>query len=327
MTERGWEKKPPIPRRPLGKTGISVAALAMGGHHLCDGGDEKQATEMVAEAIDAGVDFFDNCWEYHNGKAELWLGKALKGKRDKVVLMTKVCTHGRDAELAMQMLEESLRRLQTDHLDVWQIHGVAFDDDPELAFRKNGVVEALEKAKKQGKTRFVGFTGHKHPDIHMKMLSYRFPFDTCQFPLNCFDASYRSFEQKVLPECKRQGIGVLGMKSFGGKAEAIKRAEVTPGEMLRYAMSLDGVATTISGMDKIDILRQNLDLARGFEKMTEAEMKALRERCRPHAADGRFELYKGTLVFDNPEARRAHGLPIDDKQKEVKEELEESHAK
>ena len=154
------------------------------------------------EAIDAGITFFDTCWEYYDGKSEDWLGRALAGKRDEVFLMTKVCTHGRGADLAMRMLEESLRRLQTDHLDLWQIHGVCFDDDPELAYRKGGVIEALELAKRQGKARFVGFTGHKDPAIHLEMITRGFPFDTVQMPLNCFDATFRSFEQHVLPEAR-----------------------------------------------------------------------------------------------------------------------------
>ena len=144
---------------------------------------------IVHEAIDTGITFFDNCWEYHNGKSEDWLGRALDGgRRDKVVLMTKVCTHGRTKQLAMKMLEESLRRLQTDHLDIWQIHAITYDNDPELAYAKNGVLEAFDQAKQQGKVRFVGFTGHKDPGIHLKMIQMGYPFDTCQFPLNPFDA-------------------------------------------------------------------------------------------------------------------------------------------
>jgi uncharacterized protein len=178
--------------------------------------------------------------------------------------MTKVCTHGRSGQLALRMLEESLRRLQTDHLDLWQIHGVIYDNDPELAYAKGGVIEALEQAKKQGKTRFVGFTGHKDPAFHLEMLELGFPFDTVQMPLNAFDAGYHSFEKQVLPEVNRRGMAALGMKSMGGTAEAVKRGLVTGEGLLRYAMSLP-VATTINGMDSLEVLRQNLRVARGFK--------------------------------------------------------------
>jgi predicted aldo/keto reductase-like oxidoreductase len=234
--------------------------------------------------------------------------------------MTKVCTHGRSAELAMKMLEESLRRLQTDHLDLWQIHGVAFDNDPQLAYAKGGVIEALDKAKKMGKVRFVGFTGHKDPDIHLDMIGRGYPFDTVQMPLNCLDATFRSFEMKVLPELKRRGIAALGMKPMGGTSAAIKSGLVTAEEMLRYAMSLP-VATTIAGMDSADLLHQNLRVARGFIPMSEAEMQTLRDRCAMAAGDGRFEFYKTSLRFDNPQARLPHGFPLDAKQKEVQEML------
>ncbi len=178
-----------IPMRPLGRANVQVSALGMGGHHLGNAQDEKTAVSMVHEAVDGGITFFDNCWEYNIGKSEEWLGAGLKGGlRNKVFLMTKVCTHGRDKDLAMRMLEESLRRLQTDHLDLWQIHGVTFDNDPDLFIRPNGAAEALTLAKKQGKVRFVGFTGHKDPGIHLKMLNTNYPFDTVQMPLNAFDA-------------------------------------------------------------------------------------------------------------------------------------------
>jgi len=159
-----------IPRRPFGKAGDKVSILGVGGHHLGDLPTVDDAVAFIHEAIDAGVNFFDNCWEYHNGKSEDWMGRGLKGRRDKVFLMTKVCTHGRGKDLALKMLDESLRRLQTDHLDLWQVHGVSFDNDPDLAYAKGGVLEALDEAKKAGKVRFVGFTGHKNPDVHFRML-------------------------------------------------------------------------------------------------------------------------------------------------------------
>jgi aryl-alcohol dehydrogenase-like predicted oxidoreductase len=316
-----------IPVRPLGKSGLRVSALGAGGHHL--GGADSYATaeRIVGEAIDGGVAFFDNCWEYHNGRAEEWLGRALaaggRRRRDDVVLMTKVCTHGRDASIAMRMLDESLLRLQTDHLDVWQVHGVVFDNDPDLAYRKGGVLEALDAAKRAGKVRCVGFTGHKRPELHLEMLRRGYPFDTCQFPLNPFDATYRSFERTVLPECNLRGIAVLGMKPITGNAGPVRRHVATAEEMLRYAMSLP-VATTICGMESLEVLRANLKVAQGFEPMSAAGMQELRDRCATTAADGRFELYKVSLAFDNPQARLAHGFPPDTTQMEVREQL--SHA-
>jgi aryl-alcohol dehydrogenase-like predicted oxidoreductase len=251
------------------------------------------------------------------------MGKGLKGLRDQVFLMTKVCTHGRDARLAMEMLEQSLRRLQTDHLDLWQIHGVSFDNDPELFIRANGAAEALAKAKQQGKVRFVGFTGHKDPAIHLSMLATDFPFDSVQMPLNPFDANFHSFEKLVLPELNRRGIAALGMKPFTGKAEPLQKDIFSVDEMLRYAMSLP-VATTITGMEKPDVLRQNLKIAQGFKPMSAEELEALRKRCAQTAADGRFEHYKMSLQFDNPEARLAHGFPIDPEQLEVKQMMAEA---
>jgi aryl-alcohol dehydrogenase-like predicted oxidoreductase len=309
-----------IPQRDFGKTGVKISALGLGGHHLGDAKDEKSAVQIVHEAIDGGVTFFDNCWEYHLGKSENWMGKGLKGKRDGIFLMTKVCTHGRDASLAMQMLEQSLRRLQTDHLDLWQIHGVGFDNDPDLFIRPNGAAEAMTKAKEQGKVRFLGFTGHKAPEIHLKMLDTGFPFDAVQMPLNVFDASFHSFEKQVLPVLHRKGIAALGMKPLTGKGEPIKKGVITPDVALRYAMSLP-VATTITGMERLDVLRQNLRIAQNFKPMTDDEMAAVRDQCRALAADGRFEHYKVSLQYDNPEARIAHGFPIDPAQKEVEEML------
>jgi len=307
-----------IPLRPFGRHDQEISALGFGGHHLGDAEDQHTATQIVQEAIDGGVTFFDNCWEYHRGKSEAWMGNALKGRRNQVFLMTKVCTHGRDAALAMHMLEQSLRRLQTDHLDLWQIHGVTFDNDPEMFIRPNGAADALRKAKAQGKVRFVGFTGHKDPGIHLKMLQTEFPFDSVQMPLNAFDANFLSFENQVLPELHRRGIAPLGMKPLNGHGEAIDKGEVTAEEALRYAMSLP-VATTITGMETLQVLRQNLKIAQNFKPMPESEMAALRNRTKQSAADGHFELYKVSLKFDNPEARLAHDFPLDDQQAEVKE--------
>jgi aryl-alcohol dehydrogenase-like predicted oxidoreductase len=312
--------QPQVPQRKFGRHDVQVSALGMGGHHLGDAADESTAIDLVHRALDAGITFFDNCWEYHRGKCELWLGRALQGRRDRAFLMTKVCTHGRDAALATRMLEESLRRLQTDHLDLWQIHGVSFDNDPELFIRQGGAAEALLAAKKSGKVRFVGFTGHKHPRLHLAMLATGFPFDAVQMPLNAFDASYRSFEQQVLPELLRRGIAPIGMKPMGGTASAIKAGVLSAPEALRYAMSLP-VATTLTGMEKPEVLLQNLQVAVGFAPLSAQEMQALRDRCRAQAGDGRHELYKVSLKFDNPEARLAHEFPLDSQQKEVPEML------
>ena len=313
-----------IPMRPFGKSGVSVSALGLGGHHLGAAADQKTAIEIVHAAIDGGVGFFDNCWEYNRGQSEVWMGAALKGYRDKVFLMTKVCTHGREGRMATQMLEESLRRLQTDHLDLWQIHGVSFENDPDLFIRPNGAAEAMLKAKKEGKVRFLGFTGHKHPQLHLKMLNVGFEWDSVQMPLNAFDATSRhSFEREVLPVLRERGIAALGMKPINGHGEPVDRGVLTGEEALRYAMSLP-VTTTITGVERQDILLQDLGVAQGFTPMSPQEMDALRERCRPSAADGRFELYKLTFKFDNPEARLAHDYPLDMQQIEVKQMMKES---
>jgi len=209
--------------------------MALGGYHLGSAKNQQEANEIVAQVMDAGVNFFDNAWDYHEGHSEEVLGIALKGKRQQAVVMTKVCTHGRGKEVAMKQLEESLRRLQTDHLDLWQIHEVICETDPDLIFAPNGAADALLQAKQQRKVRAVGFTGHKDPSIHLRMLSHDFPFDTVQMPLNCLDATFRSFETNALPEARKQGIGVLGMKSVGGSGEIVTHGAATPEEALRYA--------------------------------------------------------------------------------------------
>jgi len=318
MATAGAPRGDGIPMRPFGRHDQNISALGFGGHHLGDAPDEGTAIRIVQEAVDSGITFFDNCWEYHRGKTENWMGKGLKGRRDKVFLMTKVCTHGREAMIATRMLEQSLNRLQTDHLDLWQVHGVGWDNDPELFIRPNGAAEALLKAKKEGKVRFLGFTGHKDPAVHLKMIETGFPFDAVQMPLNAFDAHFQSFAEQVLPELSRRGIAALGMKPLSGHGEPIVNGELSAEEALRYAMSLP-VATTITGIDKLEVLRQNVKIARNFKSMTTAEMQALRERTRQSAGDGRYELYKVSLRFDNPEARLAHGFPLDDQSVEVKE--------
>jgi predicted aldo/keto reductase-like oxidoreductase len=297
-----------IPRRPLGRTGVEVSALALGGYSLGLVKPQREAIRIAQEAFDAGITFMDNAWEYHDGLSEEIIGKALVGHRQDVFLMTKVCTHGRGRNVAMRQLHESLKRLKTDYLDLWQVHEVIHDNDPELHFAKDGVIEALEQAKREGKVRFVGFTGHKDPSIHLKMLAYDYPFDACQLPLNVLDGTFRSFEQQVLPELNRRGIAPLGMKSMCGNGGPVKKRVVTPAEALRYAMSLP-VATTVSGIDSLKVLRQNLRVARDFEPMSLEEMRDLRSRCAAAAADGRFELYKTAKSFDGPAGRKLHGFP------------------
>ena len=287
-----------------------VSALGIGGYHLGLVGSEREAISLVHQAIDAGVRFMDNAWEYHDGKSEVRMGKALdKGWREKVFLMTKVCTHGRDAKVAMRQLEESLRRLKTDHVDLWQVHEVAYQGDPGRHFAKGGVIEALDKAKQKGMVRFVGFTGHKDPSLHLEMLSHGYPFDTCQLPLNVFDASFRSFEQQVLPELARQGIAAIGMKSMGGEGVPVKQRAVAAKDALRYAMSLP-VAVTVSGIDSAKVLRQNISVARGFLPLSPTAMDRLRKHARPHSLDGRFELYKTSAKHEGDVGRKQHGFPL-----------------
>jgi aryl-alcohol dehydrogenase-like predicted oxidoreductase len=297
-----------VPRKPFGRTKETVSVIGIGGYSLGDAPSLKEAIAIVHEAVEAGVNFFDNAWEYHDGKSEEWMGRALEGRRDKVFLMTKVCTHGRGKDVAMRQLDQSLKRLKTDHLDLWQVHECVYDNDPERHFAKGGVIEALDEAKRAGKVRYVGFTGHKHPAIHLKMLSYNYPFDSVQMPLNPFDATYRSFATHVLPEVNKRGMAGLGMKSLGGNGQPVTQGVVTVEEALRYAMSLP-VATTISGIDSLAVLRQNLGVARGFRPMTAEEMEALRRRCAPAAGDGHLELYKSTMKYDGDIGRGQHGLP------------------
>ncbi|MGI4827711.1 MAG: aldo/keto reductase [Janthinobacterium lividum] len=297
-----------VPRRAMGSTGLQVSILGMGGYHLGTASNQQEVNEMVAKALDHGINFFDNAWEYHKGMSEERVGNALKGKRDQAIVMTKVCTHGRKKQLAMQMLEESLTRLQTDHLDVWQVHEVIYYNDPELAYDPDGVLEALTAAKQQGKVRFVGFTGHKNPSIHLDMLNRGFHFDTVQMPINPFDPSYRSFEQNVLPVAVQKGMAVFSMKSMGGSGESIVNGALTPTEALSYAMSVPGVSTTISGMDSMGVLDQNLEILRNFKPLAERQMAELRAHGRQFR-DGRFELFKGTVKYDGDLGREQHHYP------------------
>jgi len=300
-----------IPRRPLGSYGQVVSAIGLGGYHLGKIKNQRDAIAIVHAAVDAGITFMDNAWEYHDGRSEEIMGKALAGRRGEVFLMTKLCTHGRGVREAMRQLEQSLKRLKTDFLDLWQIHECVYYNDAERHFARDGAVEALERARREGKVRFVGFTGHKDPEIHLEMLAYDFPFDTCQLPLNCFDASFRSFEREVLPVLQRRGIAAIGMKSLGGDGRMVKKKAVSAEDALRYAMSLP-VATTVSGIDSMKVLKQNVNIASGFKPLSTREINAIRTRVREHAEDGRFELYKTTAMHDGPIGRKQHGFPGED---------------
>jgi aryl-alcohol dehydrogenase-like predicted oxidoreductase len=294
-------------KRPLGKTGLQCSILGMGGFHLGTVSDQAVVNNMVAKAIDHSINIFDNAWEFHKGMSEEKLGIALKGKRDNVIVMSAVCAHGPNQDVAMRMLDASLTRLQTDHLDVWQIHEVIYHNDPGLIYAHDGVLEALTRAKQQGKVRFVGFNGHKHPAINLEMLNRGYAFDVVQMPLNPLDPGFRSFENNVLPLANRRGVAVLGMKSMGGSGELIANGAFTPSEALSYAMSLP-VATTISGIDSMEVLDQNLAIVRDFKPLSANQMQKLRDHGQPFN-DGRYELYKSTLKYDSDLGRSQHGYP------------------
>jgi aryl-alcohol dehydrogenase-like predicted oxidoreductase len=298
----------PVDRRPFGQYADLVSIIGLGGYHLGRAKTIAEAVRIVHEAIDSGVNFLDNAWEYHQGESERRMGRAIADRRDAVFLMTKVCTHGRDAKVAQRQLDESLRRLRTDYLDLWQIHECVYYNDPERHFAPGGVVEALERAKAQGKVRYVGFTGHKDPDIHLRMLSFDFPFDACQLPLNGFDAHFRSFQTRVLPELARRRIAAIGMKSLGGDGRVIRKKAAEVGDALRYAMSLP-VCTTVSGIDSLNVLRKNLRIARGFVPMNARERKAYEGGLAGNAMDGRFELYKVSAEHEGEVGRKQHGFP------------------
>ena len=298
-----------IPLRLFGRhSDQTVSALGLGGYHLGTIESVREAVRVVQAAIDAGITFLDNAWEYHDGDSEERMGRAIADRRERVFLMTKVCTHGRDARVAMRQLHQSLRRLRTDHLDLWQVHECVYYNDPDRHFARGGVIDALDRAKREGKVRYVGFTGHKDPEIHLRMLAHEYPFDSCQLPLNCFDASFESFEQRVLPELRRQQIAPIGMKSLGGRGDAVKKRVVGVEDALRYAMSVP-VATTVSGIDSMRVLRQNIRIATGFRPLSADQMERIRHMMAPLAADGRFELYKTTAEHDGEVGREQHGYP------------------
>jgi aryl-alcohol dehydrogenase-like predicted oxidoreductase len=301
-----------VPRRPFARTGEDVSLLGLGGAHIgLSTVSEEESLRLMHAAFDAGITFLDNAWEYNAGISEVRMGKAIKSwrSRDELFVMTKDCAHDRKAANSMVKLEQSLRRLQVDVLDLWQIHEVVWDDDPDWIFAPGGSAEALLKAKEQGKVRYIGFTGHKSPEIHKRMLSQGFPWDAVQMPLNVLDAHYRSFEHEIVPICQEQGIAVVGMKSFADGHLFKSGANVTPEEALHYVMSLP-IATLISGIDTMDVLEQNLAAARNFKPMTEDEKKALLARTAEAAKAGAHEPFKTTRQYDANEGRVAHGYAL-----------------
>jgi len=296
-----------IPLRPLGKTGERVTILGLGGSHSTGHRDETESIRLIQRAVDEGIRFMDNAWDYHDGGAEDRMGKALAegGRRDKVFLMTKAC--GRTAQEAQANLEDSLRRLRTDHLDLWQFHEINYNNDPDWVFAEDGAIHTGLKAVKEGKVRFLGFTGHKDPSIHLKMLGKPYPWATVQMPLNVLDAHFRSFQKLVLPELVRREIGVLAMKTLGGDGSIVSKAGVPAEDALRYVLSLP-ISTLVSGIDSEKVLEQNLKVVRDFRPMTPEEMRAVEGRTLQVAGDGRFELFKTTQRFDGPVHRRQHGF-------------------
>jgi predicted aldo/keto reductase-like oxidoreductase len=299
------QEKGQIPYRQLGSTGEKVSLVGLGGYHL-GMPDEQESIRIIRTAVDNGINFMDNCWDYNQGQSEIRMGKALRdGYRQKVFLMTKI--DGQTGEAATKQLEESLRRLQTDTIDLLQFHEIIRMSDPDRIFASGGAYEAMLAAKKAGKIRYLGFTGHKDPEIHLKMLQTGFAHDftpaTVQMPLNVMDAHYDSFEKKVLPLLVQRGIGTLAMKPMGGK-HLLESNTVNPMECLHYAMNLP-VSVVITGCDSMPILEQALTAARTFQPLNEGQVVALLAKTAQAAEKGTYERYKTTQQFDstarNPE--------------------------
>lgn len=295
-----------VPTKPLGKTGVQVSVLGLGGHHQARPREESESIRLVHAAIDNGITFMDNAWEYHNGRAEEVMGKALAmdGYRKKAFLMTKVCD--RDYAGAMRQLEESLKRLKTDVIDLWQFHECNYFNDAELLLDKGGLRAALE-AKKQGKVRFIGFTGHKHPRIHRKLLALKFDWDACQMPINVMDHSFESFRHEVVTECNKRGVGVVGMKGCGGDGRMLADGKVTVEECYRYCLS-QPISTQVVGLASMEHLEGALRIVRAFKPMTAEEMQTISTRLKDVAGDGRYEYFKTTQRFDSGHHRRQHGF-------------------
>ena len=288
-----------FPYRTLGHTGEKVSLIGLGGYHLGQQSDEQESIRIIRSGLDNGVNFLDNCWDYNGGVSEERMGKALRdGYRQKAFLMTKI--DGQTKKAAEQQLEESLRRLQTDHIDLLQFHEVIRETDPARIFGAGGSMEVALAAKKAGKIRYIGFTGHKSPDIHLKMLetafAHNFTFDSVQMPLNVMDAHFDSFEKRVLPVLVKHNIGVLGMKPMGDSI-ILKSKTASPVECLHYAMNLP-TSVVITGCDSMQILQQALDAARSFKPMSKDEVAQLLAKTSSAASKGEFELYKTTHNFD-----------------------------
>ncbi|MDD1743995.1 MAG: aldo/keto reductase [Methanomassiliicoccales archaeon] len=296
-----------IPCRELGRTGERVSAIGLGGFHIGKPElSEEQSIRIIRTAIDNGINFLDNSWDYNAGKSEVRMGKALRnGYRDRAFLMTKI--DGRDKGTAAVQIAESLRRLDTDRIDLLQFHEIIYSDDPERIFKEGGALEAALEAKEEGKIRFIGFTGHKSPRIHMKMLEVAkrndFRFDTVQMPLNVMDAHFESFQKLVLPILVSEGIGVLGMKPMGDHI-ILESRTVTPIECLHYALNLP-TSVVITGCDSMEVLEQALVAARTYHPLSQNEVNALLARTAAAASKGEYERYKTTRDFDstfrNPE--------------------------
>ena len=301
-----------IPVRPLGKTGVNVSAMCLGGHASTNPTKlkEPESLRLIQRAVDEGITFMDDCWDYHDGVAEERMGKALKegNRRDKTFLMTKVC--GRTAKEARSNLEDSLRRLQTDRIDLWQFHEIVYDNDPDWIFEKDGAIHTGLEALKEGKVRFLGFTGHKDPSIHLSMLEKSYPWSAVLMPLNVMDVHYRSFQKRVLPELLKRGIAPLGMKSLGGNGSIVTKAGIPVETAIRYVLSLP-VASLVSGIDSEKVLDQNLAIMRSFKPMTDEERQAIEAKTKRMAGDGRYELFKSSKMFDGPVHRKQHGFAVD----------------
>ncbi|MGA2430616.1 MAG: aldo/keto reductase [Candidatus Acidiferrum sp.] len=288
-----------MPYRTLGRTGEKVSMMGLGGFHIGNQKDEQESIRIIRTAIDNGVNFLDNCWDYNGGESEVRMGKALgDGYRQRAFLMTKI--DGRTRKAATEQLEESLRRLQTDHIDLLQFHEIIRMDDPEKVFAPGAGMEAIVEARKAGKVRYIGFTGHKSPDIHLKMLAtadaHHFQFDTVQMPLNVMDAHFNSFEKKVLPVLVQKQIGVLGMKPMGAGI-ILQSKVVEPAECLHYAMNLP-TSVVITGCDSLSILEKSLQTARDFRPLSAEQVAALLNKTVETARNGQFELYKTSTNFD-----------------------------
>ncbi len=300
--EAKTEKQMPVPQRKFGRHDFTVSSLCLGGHTLRLA-DDNEAARIVDEALDLGITFFDNSWDYHQGASEKLMGKLIKGRRDKIFLMTKVCTHDTgNRETAMKMLEESLERLGTDHLDLWQVHAVATLDQVERAFGKDGVMEAVVEAQKQGKVRYIGFTGHTEPDVHLAMLSKGFAFDACQLPISPIEANSNAFVRRVLPELVKQGIAPLAMKTMGGNANPIRDGVLTVDEALSYAFS-QPVTTVVTGVQRGTELRENARIASTYTAMNSAALASLEERCLGATESNKYQPYRKWMSYRDGDAR------------------------